>query len=76
MSNDVPESVSQRGSGEETPQNRRIRQVADELCRRCELYEAQLRDGEKDVNHLDVEHIAEAIGYRNLDRGDWAERGV
>ena len=20
-------------------------------------------------------HIAEAIGYRNLDRGDWAERG-
>ncbi len=22
------------------------------------------------------EHIAEAIGYRNLDRGDWAERGL
>lgn len=22
------------------------------------------------------QHIAEAIGYRNLDRGDWAERGV
>ena len=21
-------------------------------------------------------HVAEAIGYRNLDRGDWAERGV
>ena len=21
-------------------------------------------------------HIGEAIGYRNLDRGDWAERGV
>ena len=21
-------------------------------------------------------HIAEAIGYRNLDRGDWAERGI
>ena len=20
-------------------------------------------------------HLAEAIGYRNLDRGDWAERG-
>jgi magnesium chelatase family protein len=22
------------------------------------------------------QHIAEAIGYRNLDRGDWAERGL
>lgn len=22
------------------------------------------------------EHLAEAIGYRNLDRGDWAERGL
>ncbi len=21
-------------------------------------------------------HIAEAIGYRNLNRGDWAERGL
>lgn len=22
------------------------------------------------------DHIAEAIGYRQLDRGDWAERGM
>ena len=22
------------------------------------------------------QHVAEAIGYRNLDRGDWAERGI
>ena len=22
------------------------------------------------------EHLAEAISYRNLDRGDWAERGL
>ena len=25
---------------------------------------------------VEVQHISEAIGYRNLDRGDWAERRI
>ena len=55
MSDDILESVSQRGSGAETAENRRIKEIADELHRRCQLYEAQLRDSKGDVNHLDVE---------------------
>lgn len=69
MDYDIPESVSQRSSGEETAENRRILEVADELRRCCELYEAQLRNGEEYVSRLEVEQrVAEQYAK---DNGMW-----
>ena len=48
MNYDISESVSQRGSGEETAENRGIHEIADELRRLCQLHEAEPRDGNKD----------------------------
>jgi len=62
MDYDISQSVSQRGSGEETAENRRIHEVADELHRRCQLYEAQLRDGQDNVSRFEVEQrVAEQL---------------
>ena len=44
MHNDLFESISQRGDKEETAENRRIIEIANELCGRCKLYEKQLRE--------------------------------
>ena len=49
MSYDISQSVSQGSNGEETAENRRIHEIADELRRRCQLYEAQLRDSQDNV---------------------------
>ena len=66
MTNDIFESVSQRVDGEETAENSRIREVAYELHRRCQLYEAQFRDGEKHVSHFEIEQrVAELYAREN-----------
>ena len=66
MNYDIPESVSQRGSGEETAENSRIREIADELRRRCKLYETQLRNSQGNVSHLDIEQrVAELYAKEN-----------
>ena len=46
MNDDLFKPIPQRGSREETPENRRIFEIADELHRRCLLYEAKLRNGQ------------------------------
>ena len=59
MSDDIFQSVSQRSRGEEIAENRRIYEVSDELYRRCQIYEAQLRDGQELVNHFEVESVGQ-----------------
>ena len=60
MRNDVFESISQRGSGAEDTENRRIQEIADELQRRCCLHETKLRVGEKHVKPTEIEvYVAE-----------------
>lgn len=69
MNHDIPESVSQRSSGEETAENSRIHEISDELRRRCELYETQLRNGKEYVSRLEVEQrVAEQYAK---DNGIW-----
>lgn len=49
MSDDLFESISQGGDFEETAENCRIHEIADELRRGCQLYEAELRSRKEDV---------------------------
>ena len=44
--------------------------LLDRIDIQCEI--ADLEASNRILSH----HIAEAIGYRNLDRGGWAGRGV
>lgn len=66
MNDDLSQPVSQRGRGEEATENRRIQEIADELHRRCQLYEAQLRESQEHVSRLDIEaHVAELFAKEN-----------
>ena len=66
MSDDISQSVSQRGRGEEIAENRRIYEVSDELLRRSQLYEAQLRDGQEHVSRFEAEQrVAEQYAKEN-----------
>lgn len=66
MTDDIFEQISQGGGVEETEENRRIREVADELCRRCRLYEAQSRGGKENVIAFETEQrIAEQYAKEN-----------
>ena len=55
MSNDILESVSQRGYGAYDSENRRIKEISDELQRLCRLHEAQPRTGQEDRGRFEIE---------------------
>ena len=66
MNNDLFESVSQRCGEEETAENRRIIEIANELCGRCKLYEKQLRESEKNVDVFYIEQrVVEQFAKEN-----------
>ena len=55
MNNDILESVSQGGYGAYDAENRRIKEISDELQRLCRLHEAQPRTGKEDRGRFEIE---------------------
>ena len=58
MNDDLFQSVPQGSIGAQDAENSRIEAVADELRRRCKLYEAQRRDSESHVSPFEAEQRA------------------
>ena len=55
MSNDILESVSQGGYGAYDAENRRIREISDELQRLCRLHEEESREGKGNGGRFEIE---------------------
>ena len=55
MDYDILQSVSQGSDGAQDAENSRVKAIADELSRRCQLYEAQSGDGQTHVNPFEIE---------------------
>ena len=69
MDYDISQSVSQGSFGAQDAENRRIEAIADELRRRCELYEAQRGDCQPHVSLFETEQrVAEAFAK---EKGLW-----
>ena len=55
MNDDIFKSVSQGSNGAYDEENRRIREIADELQRLCRLHEEESRDGKGDGGRFEIE---------------------
>ena len=66
MSHDISQSVPQGSIGAQDAENCRIEAIANELRRRCELYEAQRGDSHPHVSSFEIEQrVAEAYAKEN-----------
>lgn len=66
MKDGIFESISQRSSGTQDEENRRVQEVADEIRRRCSLHEAQYEAGQSNARNLYAEmNIAEQWAKEN-----------
>ena len=61
MNDDISQSVPQGSIGAQDAENRRIEAIANELHRRCELYEAQCGVCQPHVITLAVERLEEML---------------
>ena len=69
MSYEISQSIPQGSNGAQDTENRRIETIANELCRRCKLYEAQCGDSQPHVSPFEIEQRA-AEGYAK-ENGLW-----
>lgn len=66
MSHDIFQPVPQGSIGAQDAENSRIEAIADELRRRCELYEAQHGDSQPHVSPFETEQrVSETFAKEN-----------
>jgi len=58
MDYDISEPISQGSDEAQEAENRRIAEIADELCRLCRVHETQLGTGKGDVSTFETEQRA------------------
>ena len=63
MNDDILESVSQRGYGAYDEENRRIREISDELQRLCRIYEEESRNCKANGNQGAVSTITSKMAH-------------
>ncbi|MBR0304265.1 MAG: hypothetical protein IJQ94_01320 [Bacteroidales bacterium] len=67
MPDDFFKQISQRGRDEETAENRRIHEIADELRRRCQIYETQSRNSKENVSCFEIERCVTEQYAKSVD---------